>query len=379
MGFFSRYVSERFLYPPPLVDRNAFVQCVLSKAGLTSMPVLYVFSDSTLLPLVSITRQQAPWKWLLPPSLDCFEVAFDKASTLQLACKLGIEAPATYSGTTGEGLPAFVKSHGWPLVVKSRRSVYWRRNGGIHVSASFATSLEELEAKCALSVSQTGEFPLVQEYVQGEEASVQFLCDRGTVLAGCANRRLRSVNPAGGAGALKQTVPLSYYGLVERARSLASALTWSGPMMVEFKIDQEVSEPKLMEINGRFWGSLPLAVIAGVDFPYSYYRLAQGWEIDPDNGYIPGVVTRHFMGDLRHLYAVLFNREPMRSYAYPRRGCALRDFFMLPRGCKSDVLDRRDILPAMADVVDSCLSIYSRFRRERQESAPRGQTAQLNV
>ena len=37
--------------------------------------------------------------------------------------------------------------------------------------------------------------------------------------------------------------------------------------MVEFKLDARDGVAKLMEINGRFWGSLQLAVDAGVDFP----------------------------------------------------------------------------------------------------------------
>lgn len=32
--------------------------------------------------------------------------------------------------------------------------------------------------------------------------------------------------------------------------------------------------PKLMEIDGRFWGSLEVAIALGIDFPYLFYRLA---------------------------------------------------------------------------------------------------------
>ena len=137
-------------------------------------------------------------------------------------------------------------------------------------------------------------------------------------------------------------------------------------MMVEFKIDRETAEPKLMEINGRFWGSLPLAVIAGVDFPYLYYRLAQGLDVESDNGYVQGAVSRHFMSDLHNLYEVLFKRDPMRAVAYPTRRRALRNFFVLPRGCRSDVLDRRDIMPALAEVIDTGVGIYSRYRTKLQ-------------
>jgi len=363
MGLHSRYVSERFLYPSPLDDRDAFVRCVLEEAGRAGNPVLFAFSDSTLVPLVNVAHHDVPWSWLLPSSLDCFEVASDKASTLELARALGIDVPATYSKTTGDGLPAFMKDHGLPLVVKPSRSVFWNRengNRGIQISSSFATSPEDLLLKCDAALRQTGKFPLVQEYVSGEEASVQFLCDRGAVLVASSNRRLRSVSPLGGPGALKETIPLSYHGLAELGRRLAVALKWSGPMMVEFKIDRQSGVPKLMEINGRFWGSLPLAVFAGVDFPYLYYRLAQGLEVERCKGYYAGVVSRHFMGDLHHLCFALFKRDPMRALAYPKRRQAILDFLRLPRGCKSDVLDHRDVMPAFAEVIDTAARIYRR-------------------
>ena len=139
-------------------------------------------------------------------------------------------------------------------------------------------------------------------------------------------------------------------------------------MMVEFKIDRESGVPKFMEINGRFWGSLPLAVIAGVDFPYLYYRLAQGLEVDRQRGYCEGAVSRHFMGDLHHLYFALFKRDPMRALAYPNRRQALLDFLRLPRGCKSDVLDHRDIMPAFAEVIDTAARICSRSFLSRASS-----------
>ena len=38
--------------------------------------------------------------------------------------------------------------------------------------------------------------------------------------------------------------------------------------MMEYKQDRRTGTPLLMEVNGRFWGSLQLAIDAGVDFPY---------------------------------------------------------------------------------------------------------------
>jgi hypothetical protein len=44
--------------------------------------------------------------------------------------------------------------------------------------------------------------------------------------------------------------------------------------MIDHKVDQETGNPYLMEINGRSWESLHLAVDAGVDFPNLLFALA---------------------------------------------------------------------------------------------------------
>jgi len=47
--------------------------------------------------------------------------------------------------------------------------------------------------------------------------------------------------------------------------------------MVEFKHSRRTGAWALMEINSRFWGSLPLSLAAGVDFPrYLYEMVCEG-------------------------------------------------------------------------------------------------------
>ncbi len=45
----------------------------------------------------------------------------------------------------------------------------------------------------------------------------------------------------------------------------------------------------------------------------------------------------------------------MRPFAYPRRLRAIKDFLVLPKSCKSDVLDQRDIKPGLAEVIDTAI------------------------
>lgn len=57
-------------------------------------------------------------------------------------------------------------------------------------------------------------------------------------------------------------------------------MAWHGVAMVEFKVTAD-GTAYLMEINGRFWGSLQLAIDAGVDFRWLLYQLAAGRPVDP--------------------------------------------------------------------------------------------------
>jgi predicted ATP-grasp superfamily ATP-dependent carboligase len=365
MGLYSRHIQSGFLYPSPLLSRSAFVDAVIRQTRLTGRVVLLAFSDSTLLPLVEDERfLQDHGIYVLPASRQYFDIAFDKARTLELAWKIGVGIPQTYLCKSESDFSAVLRDLTYPVVVKPRRSVSWKGGTGAHRTARFAFLPEDVRKQCATLLARTGEFPIIQDFVYGEEAGVEFLCDDGRVLAACAHRRIRSESPIGGPGAVKETVPLSYQGLGTMAQHLVTALRWSGPIMIEFKIDRLSGIPKLMEINGRFWGSLPLATAAGVDFPYLYYQLARGESVFPSLGYREGIVSRHFVGDVKNLLQVLVGDDPMRPLVYPGRLRALRDFLVLPRHCKSDVLDWNDWKPAAVEIVDVAKRILSAsFRR----------------
>ena len=70
--------------------------------------------------------------------------------------------------------------------------------------------------------------------------------------------------------------------------------------MVEFKQDERDGLPKLMEINGRFWGSLQLAIDAGVDFPALLLQPPDALPSTP-LPYRVGVRNRWFWGDVDSL------------------------------------------------------------------------------
>lgn len=75
-------------------------------------------------------------------------------------------------------------------------------------------------------------------------------------------------------------------------------LNWSGVAMVEFKVNKENNKVVLMEINGRFWGSLPLAVNSGVDFPLYLFNMMVYNKIPENINYKKNIYCRNITRDL---------------------------------------------------------------------------------
>jgi len=101
------------------------------------------------------------------------------------------------------------------------------------------------------------------------------------------------------------------------SRRLLESLQWRGVAMVEWKCDPRSGRPLLLEINPRFWGSLALAVRAGVDFPRLYANAALG-KPSPDfpAPYQIGTVSRWVIpGDiLRYFSEPAAAREPLSDF-----------------------------------------------------------------
>ncbi len=131
-----------------------------------------------------------------------------------------------------------------------------------------------------------------------------------------------------------------------------------------------------MEVNGRFWGSLQLAIDAGVDFPLLASRLALGQPLDAPASYRVGVKSRWLLGDLDHLLLRLFRRDrDLRlPNGAPSRARTLFEFMkFFERDARYEVVRRDDIRPFLREVVEyasECVrSVSGRIGRRRRRPA----------
>src|SRR5439155_2761023 len=102
---------------------------------------------------------------------------------------------------------------------------------------------------------------VAEDHFSGEGLGVSLLASEGKVLVAFQHRREHEPL-LGGGSTYRSSVPLDRR-LLDACSRLVADLRYTGVAMVEFKVDSESGRWVLIEMNGRFWGSLPLALAAG--------------------------------------------------------------------------------------------------------------------
>lgn len=305
LALHSRFTNETWVYPSPLKDVKAYVQSVIQKLStMGDRPVIFCMSDNTLLPLAQHRDQIEAVGRLVLPEIENFNVAFDKALTLKLAERLGVPMPRTFFIESQEDLESALGQIEYPCVIKPRHSCLWVADKGMRGKTEIAQNREQAREIAMRVHSTTNTWPLLQEKLSGQEFGIFGLWQDGQWQVKFAHKRLRSLDPMGGASCLRQSIDLPS-DMAGYAEKLMAELKWQGPAMVEFKLDKPDGSPKLMEINGRFWGSLALAIASGVDFPYLAYLQANGLMVEPITHYKVAVTARSFLADCANLINVL--------------------------------------------------------------------------
>jgi predicted ATP-grasp superfamily ATP-dependent carboligase len=356
MALHSRYAEWSFTYLSPYTNTSGFLDEVEAEAKrLGDKPIIFACSDATFLALYDARERLAESCTLVFADDRAMEIAFDKAITYSLARISGIPTITTYMPMNEDELGRVAEKVPYPAVVKPRKSAT-PYNGARHFgSAVFVHDRDELVRTFESLRTRLGESPMIQERMGGEEYGVETIAHDGNPYAFVTHHRIRSLSPSGGASVLKETVEKgALRDMLEMyARKIIHELRWRGPIMVEFKVDSDTKTPKLMEVNGRFWGSLALSIAGGVDMPYHYYYLATKEAFPPEQVSVrDGVTTRHFFGDVRNLLLVFFASDRMRPYTYPNRIQALKAFFQTPKGTTSDIWSLRDPKPAIMEIID---------------------------
>jgi predicted ATP-grasp superfamily ATP-dependent carboligase len=293
----SRYADREVQVPDPGSTPAENAAAIQSLARAEQVDIVIPVSEASLLAVLAVRDDIAA---TIPfPDLETFRTICNKKHVLAAADALGICVPRQWEIlSASHALPADVDG---PLVLKPARSVYTAADGSRgKVGVRWVHTKADMEA--ASGAYPAAAYPLLaQETIIGPGVGVFVLVHDGQCLARYSHLRVREKPPSGGVSVLRQSEPMDVE-LLDRSLALLSKLGWSGVAMVEYKRDAATSEPVLMEINGRFWGSLQLAIDAGVDFPRLLVDHALGVDVTPVENY-RFIRSRWFWGDVDHLIA----------------------------------------------------------------------------
>jgi predicted ATP-grasp superfamily ATP-dependent carboligase len=286
--------------------------------------------------------------------------AFDKVQTALWAVSCGVRIPSTRFPKSLEECFGCADEVGYPCVVKPRRSNAWNGSSFLPNRApAYVTHRDGLEP-AVMSRKQGDYWPLVQRYVEGRGKGIFALYDHGESVAWFAHERLRDVRPSGSRSTLRRSIQVEPR-LQEPAATLLTALRWHGPAMVEFR-DNGKEPPCLMEINGRLWGSLELAIRAGVDFPRLWISILNGEKVENITNYIEGLALRWLWGDVKRFLLILSGPPSGYTGHYPTAWEGIKELFgPQPEGTRLEMWQLNDPGPAIGEWLEGARGLWVRY------------------
>lgn len=302
----SRYIRAAHRIPPFAPEDDAWKDALTALLQRERFDLLIPCEDPTLLPVLHHRRELEPLVRLALPEDEAVHVTQDKVLSWERAQALGIPVPPGRVVLDPSDLDGLELQP--PMVLKPRTTF---RFPDLANRRSVRTFPDRWSLRAHLEREGVQDGVLVQEFVPGVGVGVEVLADRGEVLL--AFQHLRVHEPlTGGGSSYRVSVPLDP-PLLEAAFCLLQALRYTGVAMVEFRVDPTTGRWAFLEVNGRFWGSLPLAVACGADFPYALYRLLVHGDRRFPQTYRVGTYARNLTMDLVWL------REYVRALRTPHR------------------------------------------------------------
>ena len=334
MSFYSKYCKNYFIYPSYRNEPTAFISELLRKVKFQRFDVIIPAGPPTTLLLSQYKTKFEKYTKVAVSEWPLISKVVDKAIMTRWAYTHNFPVPSTAYPEKTDDLRVLTKNLNYPVVIKPRR-----RGGSWGVC--YAYTEKDLISKWNYVHETFGSFPVVQEYLCGPGLGVECLFNRGEPRAIFVHKRLREYPPSGGTSTLRESVDAPE--IRNLGVKMLEELGWHGVAMVEFKLDN-CGKPKFLEINPRFWGSLPLAVHSGVDFPWLYYQMLRDGDVKTVFKYTVGIKSRWTLwGDLIQLIQI-FRSE---NKKFPK---ALADFFRFYGG-KYDEISLDDPKPIVGNII----------------------------
>jgi protein-tyrosine-phosphatase/predicted ATP-grasp superfamily ATP-dependent carboligase len=345
----SKYVTRVHDLPPFRVGNTSWSARVLSILRAERYDLVIPCTDSAALAVYEQLSKFEELTRVALPTREAYDLASDKLRSAELAASLGIPVPRQVVLTSTDAAEEAVAGLGLPLVLKPQSS-YRPGAPGVRHSVRKVTSSSDFHA-VAREMLKVGPVA-VQEAFSGRGVGVELLLHRGRPLM--AFQHLRLHEPLNGGGSsYRQSMGVSP-DLFDAAKRLLQPLEYTGVAMIEFKVNPQSGAWVFIEINARLWGSLPLAVAAGADFPLALFQMLVYGRTKFPRRYDEGICCRNLRGDLYWQIANLrADRSDPTLLTRPIKTVVIQGITSLARGReRTDTFTSDDPRPGVVEVTD---------------------------
>jgi predicted ATP-grasp superfamily ATP-dependent carboligase len=289
-GFRSRYCTAD-VCPDPLHQPDDLVRFLSRQAGDGPQKVVLLPTSDLFFLFLSRYRAQLADRFLLSlPSADVAESVVNKRRLYEFAAACGTPFPTSHFPGTYEEALAVKDSLRYPAFIKPYWGHQWRRHfGGLHKGFK-VQSPDEFLARFR-EVLDSGHPALVQSYITSADDNLfslsLYVSQAGEVLAAFPRKQVRQY-PAN-SGTVSLAVSEHNPQLVADGARFCQSIGYRGIAGLEYKLDREDHQYKLLDFNPRLMLSDSLTAYCGINLPLIQYLDVTGQRPAPRREYPEGV------------------------------------------------------------------------------------------
>ncbi|MGC1206479.1 MAG: hypothetical protein WA880_00820 [Ornithinimicrobium sp.] len=322
----SRYCQRTHQIPRPRHDARGFIDGVTRAATQGDYQIAFGGNDDWMAAL-SAYRDELPIQ-VVHPRYPVVQGVLDKIDIAEAARQVGLSYPHTVLATSTS-----VRHWKGPVVVKCRAHWHPGQTRPHRIDARQFASSAAAQPQIDL-ITDAGGIPILQRPVDGDLGAIIGLMRSGRLHARVQQESLRLWPTPHGMSARARTVAVDP-SLALRSQELLRALDWHGLVELQFLTDAR-GESHLIDINGRFYGSLALAERARPG-------LIDAWAQTSLSEYVP------YLPDGRHGLRYSWWAGDLRRAKVERRHGLLADLahtLISGLAAQHSVWDLRDMAPA---------------------------------
>jgi len=264
-GRYSRFIAKSFSYN----HEHELADAVLDIVKKEKIDLVMPYDENetrTIRQNQDAILQYTNCSWATSP--DQFNIGINKSSLAGFLETNRIPCPPTASIGDQDKINRIIKDYGFPLLVKKMRS-----SAGRGIQKIFSTQ----ELTDFFTEHNPNDY-LIQPFLIGSDVTCNVICSQGEII--CHTLQESPVKSGEEFNANDTLIYHEDEEVLQIVGSMMKALNWHGVACVDLRRAVNTGKPHILEINGRFWGSvLPSFLKAGINFPATLAKLSLGENI----------------------------------------------------------------------------------------------------